>query len=89
MFYLHPQAIWAKIVIQINKTISDVLELPHLPSGLHPWAACVGSEGSGRKEVIVVWWDASKVDPRELGTSVFSSLTLILKTNIICFDFSY
>lgn len=46
-------------------------------------------KAAGRKEVIVVWWDASKVDPRELGTSVFSSLTLILKTNIICFDFSY
>ena len=33
MFYVRPEAVQAKNVIQINKIISDVLEHPHLPSG--------------------------------------------------------
>lgn len=47
MFYVHPEAVQAKNVIQINKIISDVLEHPHLPSGpLLLRCAYLGWQGS-------------------------------------------
>ena len=56
MFYLYPEAVQAKNIIQINKIISDVLERPHLPSGPFLLSTYSGWQGSwGEKKKMIMW----------------------------------